>query len=111
MTPGPANPISARGSAMMTSPSIAKLAVTPPVVGSVRTEMYGSFARSSPATAPLMLAICTSATAPQGPRDLLPNHPAHAAANEAVLHRGHRGFDPADASGRADHGVLEAGGG
>src|SRR5206468_3407781 len=42
MTRGPAKPISARGSARTTSPSIAKLAVTPPVVGSVRTEMYGS---------------------------------------------------------------------
>ena len=35
ITRGPANPMSAFGSAMMTSPSIAKLAVTPPVVGSV----------------------------------------------------------------------------
>ena len=39
MTRGPANPISALGSAMFRSPSIAKLAVTPPVVGSVRIEM------------------------------------------------------------------------
>ena len=39
MTRGPANPISAFGSAMLRSPSIAKLAVTPPVVGSVRIEM------------------------------------------------------------------------
>jgi hypothetical protein len=39
MTRGPAKPIRARGSARMTSPSIAKLAVTPPVVGSVRIEM------------------------------------------------------------------------
>ncbi len=38
MTRGPAKPMSALGSAMLTSPSIAKLAVTPPVVGSVRTE-------------------------------------------------------------------------
>ena len=36
---GPANPMSAFGSAKMISPSIAKLAVTPPVVGSVRTVM------------------------------------------------------------------------
>ena len=34
---GPAKPISAFGSARIISPSIAKLAVTPPVVGSVRT--------------------------------------------------------------------------
>ena len=39
MTRGPANPISARGSAMFRSPSMAKEAVTPPVVGSVRIEM------------------------------------------------------------------------
>ncbi len=37
MTRAPAKPIIASGSAMMMSPSIAKLAVTPPVVGSVRT--------------------------------------------------------------------------
>ncbi len=39
ITRGPAKPMSARGSARMRSPSIAKLAVTPPVVGSVRSEM------------------------------------------------------------------------
>lgn len=35
--PGPAKPTVAPGSARMMSPSMAKLAVTPPVVGSVRT--------------------------------------------------------------------------
>src|SRR5688572_17744299 len=39
MTRGPAKPINALGSAMFRSPSIAKLAVTPPVVGSVNTDM------------------------------------------------------------------------
>ena len=39
ITRGPAKPISAPGSAMFRSPSMAKLAVTPPVVGSVRTLM------------------------------------------------------------------------
>ncbi len=39
MTRGPAKPIWAFGSAMLRSPSIAKLAVTPPVVGSVSTAM------------------------------------------------------------------------
>jgi hypothetical protein len=58
--PGPANPMSAFGSAMFKSPSIAKLAVTPPVVGSVRTEMYGTRARSSRARAPQTFAICIS---------------------------------------------------
>ena len=38
ITRGPAKPMSARGSARMTSPSMAKLAVTPPVVGSVSTD-------------------------------------------------------------------------
>src|ERR1039458_3110308 len=37
ITRGPANPISAPGSAMFKSPSIAKLAVTPPVVVSLKT--------------------------------------------------------------------------
>ena len=39
ITRGPAKPIRAPGSAMFRSPSMAKEAVTPPVVGSVRTEM------------------------------------------------------------------------
>ena len=64
MTRGPANPMSALGSAILMSPSMAKLAVTPPVVGSVRIEMYGSRARSSRASAALILAICISDSAP-----------------------------------------------
>ena len=56
--------MSAFGSAMFRSPSIAKLAVTPPVVGSVRIEMYGSRARSSRASAPQIFAICMSDSAP-----------------------------------------------
>ncbi|KAF5407840.1 MAG: hypothetical protein Udaeo2_20120 [Candidatus Udaeobacter sp.] len=39
MTRGPAKPIMLLGSAIMTSPSDAKLAMTPAVVGFVRTEM------------------------------------------------------------------------
>ena len=38
MTRGPAKPIKAPGSAMFKSPSMAKEAVTPPIVGSVRIE-------------------------------------------------------------------------
>ena len=38
MTLGPANPISAFGSAKIISPKLAKLAVTPPVVGSVKID-------------------------------------------------------------------------
>ena len=39
MTRGPAKPISALGSAMTMSPTNAKLADTPPIVGSVSTLM------------------------------------------------------------------------
>jgi hypothetical protein len=41
ITRAPANPMRAPGSAMITSAAVAKLAVTPPNVGSVRTETYG----------------------------------------------------------------------
>ena len=64
MTRGPANPIRAFGSATMTSPSIAKLAVTPPVVGSVNTEINGSFASCSIAKAAEIFAICISDNVP-----------------------------------------------
>src|SRR5436190_10721248 len=46
------------GSAMITSPNEAKLAITPAVVGFVRTEMYGSFSSPWRASAPLVFAIC-----------------------------------------------------
>ena len=39
MTRGPAKPMSAAGSAILRSPSMANEAVTPPVVGSVRIEI------------------------------------------------------------------------
>jgi hypothetical protein len=39
MTRGPANPMTAPGSARMMSPCIAKDAVVPPVVGLVQIEM------------------------------------------------------------------------
>ena len=60
MTRGPAKPMSARGSAMMTSPSMAKLAVTPPVVGSVSRDRYGSRSRARRCSAAEVLAICMS---------------------------------------------------
>ncbi len=60
MTRGPANPIRARGSATLRSPSIARLADTPPVVGSVMTEINGKPARARRASAALVLAICIS---------------------------------------------------
>jgi hypothetical protein len=49
---------------MMTSPSIAKLAVTPPVVGSVRTERYGSRRSPRRSSAAEVLAICMSERIP-----------------------------------------------
>ena len=48
---GPAKPINARGSAKTTSPSEAKLAATPPIVGLVNTEMNGPPAESKRASA------------------------------------------------------------
>ena len=64
ITRGPANPMRAFGSPMFRSPSMAKLAVTPPVVGSVSTEMYGRRAASSRASAAAIFAICMSESAP-----------------------------------------------
>src|SRR2546426_312445 len=64
MTRGPAKPMSARGSATMTSPSIAKDAVTPPVVGSVSTDRYGSPASASRSSAAEVFAICMSERMP-----------------------------------------------
>ena len=56
--------MSALGSAMMTSPSIANDAATPPVVGCSSTEMYGSPASRSRASAAVVFAICISEKMP-----------------------------------------------
>ena len=56
--------MSAFGSAMLTSPSMPRLADTPPVVGSVSTETNGRRASPSRASAALVLAICMSASTP-----------------------------------------------
>ena len=64
ITRRPAKPMSAPGSATMTSPSMANDAVTPPVVGSVRTEKYGSPARPWASSAAAVLAICMSEARP-----------------------------------------------
>ncbi len=64
MTRGPANPMSAPGSAIFRSPSIARLAVTPPVVGSVSTLMYGMRSSSRRMSAAEILAICIRLMAP-----------------------------------------------
>ena len=65
MTLGPANPISAPGSARITSPSMAKLAVTPPVVGSVSTGIYRRPASECLLRAILVFSICI--------RDMMPS--------------------------------------
>ncbi len=64
ITRGPAKPISAPGSASVTSPRNAKLAATPAVVGSVITTMYSPPASSNFATAADVFAICASETMP-----------------------------------------------
>src|SRR6478752_7732167 len=64
MTRGPAKPTIAFGSAIITSPNDAKLAITPAVVGLVRTEINGSFAFACKARAPLVFAICIRLSIP-----------------------------------------------
>ena len=65
ITLGPANPTSAPGSPRMISPSIAKLAVTPPVVGSVSMDTYRSPASECFLNAADVFAICI--------RDMIPS--------------------------------------
>ena len=60
ITRGPANPISALGSARITSPWKAKEAATPPVVGSSSTLTYGWRTWRKRASAALHFAICIS---------------------------------------------------
>src|SRR6266513_161977 len=64
ITRGPAKPISALGSAITTSPIIAKLAETPPIVGSVSTDTNGSLRSARSVRAAVVLAICTSESSP-----------------------------------------------
>ena len=64
ITLGPAKPIKAFGSAKITSPKLAKLAVTPPVVGSVKTDIYSSPASLCFAKAADVFAICISEIIP-----------------------------------------------
>ena len=58
ITRGPAKPIKALGSAKTTSPKNAKLADTPPMVGSVKMEMKGNFLSLSKCKAAAVLVIC-----------------------------------------------------
>ncbi len=64
ITRGPAKPISASGSAIVMSPSIATEAATPPVVGCTSTAMYGTFASRRRARAADVFAICISERTP-----------------------------------------------
>ncbi len=64
ITRGPAKPISAPGSAITTSPMSAKLADTPPMVGSVSTEMNGSCSVLSCVSAAQVFDICISDSKP-----------------------------------------------
>ncbi len=106
---GPAKPIRAWGSAMLMSPSMAKLAVVPPVVGSARTEMKGTLASPIRAIAALVFIICIRDIMPScirmppeqetmmsgrrlldgpfaGAGDLLADDRGHASAHEGELH-------------------------
>ena len=58
MTLCPAKPINAPGSAIIRSPSHANDALTPPIVGSVRIEIYGSLASSRSFRAAEVFDIC-----------------------------------------------------
>ena len=112
-TRAPANPIRARGSATITSPRLAKLASTPPVVGSVSTLMNGTPAMSIRVSGAVVLASCSSESVPscmrappeaadhdgrdplvqrrlEAARDLLTDHAAHAAAHEAEVEQADR---------------------
>ncbi len=63
-TRDPANPISASGSAMLTSPTDANEANTPPVVGSDRTDRNGTPPARSRSSAASVLASCIRARVP-----------------------------------------------
>ena len=63
-TRAPANPMSAFGSATLTSPTAANDAKTPPVVGSERIEMNGTPAVRRRSIAASVLASCMSASVP-----------------------------------------------
>ena len=63
-TRSPANRMIALGSARFTSPTTANEAKTPPVVGSVMTEMNGTRAALTRSTTPIVLTSCISEYVP-----------------------------------------------
>ena len=64
VTRAPAKPMSAFGSATLTSPIAANEAKTPPVVGSERTLMNGTPAARIRSSAATVFASCMSASVP-----------------------------------------------
>ena len=130
---GPAKPMRALGSAKTTSPSEAKLAATPPIVGLVSTEMNSPPAVSKRARAAETLAICISESMPscmRAPppepetmisgscslawparrrRELLADDAAHAAHDEGRIGDGKGHAAGADHAGAAEGRVLQPG--
>ena len=131
-TRGPANDISAPGSASTTSPRLAKLASTPPVVGCVSTESIAPPESCSSSIAQIVFGSCMSARIPsciRAPPDaematsgtpglrrpftraheLLPDHAAHRAAHEREVHDGEIACILLDRRRTADDRVAEPG--
>ena len=130
ITRGPAKPISAPGSAMWMSPSMGKLAVTPPVVGSVSTTMYGSPASFTRRVAITVRGICIRLIAPSCIRappdavktisgascstaslarrkDTFADRRAHRTADELELHRGNDSLLTVDLAVRDHDRIVE----
>ena len=129
MTRGPAKPIRAFGSPIFRSPSIAKLAVTPPVVGSVRIrderqagavqpgERGGDFGHLHERKRAFHHARAARAGDDDerlaaikrhfnGARDLFPRDDTHAAADKCVLHGGHHHSKAIEVPCRDDDRIL-----
>ena len=116
----------------MMSPRLAKLAVTPPVVGWVSTLMYNPPFAENRWMAALVLAICIRLKMPScirapplaekndqrqvlgggvldGAGDLFAHGSAHAAHEKAAVQHGSHAGHPADAAGGRDSGFAQAG--
>ena len=129
-TRAPAKPISAFGSARLTSPRTAYEANTPPVVGSLMTLMYGTRAARTRSSTAHVLASCMSASVPScmrappeaettisgsalgdrvlgGAGDLLADDRAHRAAHEPEVHDADRDRLALDGAGAAHRRVAQ----
>ena len=125
--------MSAFGSATLTSPTAANEANTPPVVGSDRTEMYGTPAARRRSSAAIVLASCISASVPScirappealtmmsgiargegvlgGAGHLLADDRAHRAAHEPEVHDAQRRGRAPERARPPDRGIAHAGG-